>query len=464
MKIWITTETHSLFQQTVNEGACLACICPSDESFAVLVDHWDTETLQQFSDKVAQLAAKGKSFGLKIVGNISLAPVQIWSKQAQLQITKIVEVKSAFEIQFHPKEGRLRLARLATPARKTPIKIVLIDDSKTIRSLLTQIFSGDPELQVVGECADPRDADQLIEKLRPDVVTLDIHMPEMDGVTLLKQLLPKYKLPFVMVTAVSLEEGPLVLQALEVGAVDYVQKPASIDIASVGQLIREKVKAAVLAQVHYRAPAQTPAQTVPSPRLGPLDTSRVVAIGSSTGGVEALRQILTALPAETPPILITQHIPALFSKSFAERMNSLCAFPVSEAKDGDAVKPGHAYIAPGGLQMSVVKKGGQLIIAITDDPPVNRHKPSVDVLFQSVAAQVGSRAIGVILTGMGDDGARGLLKMREMGCLTLAQNEESCVVFGMPRAAIKLEAAQHVVGLDQIAGFLERTLQKSRTA
>lgn len=342
--------------------------------------------------------------------------------------------------------------------RKT--KVLIVDDSKTICQLLTRILNTDPELEVVATASLPSHVEALIEKHRPDVITLDIHMPEMNGVELLAKILPKYRIPTIMISSISMEESPQVLEALEIGAVDYIQKPSFSEIDSATPIIIEKVKAARTAKLV----ATTPMQTAEKPMSNaPLDTSRLIVIGSSTGGTEALKGILTRLPENIPPILIVQHIPPVFSKAFANRMNELCPFEVLEAKDGDEVRPNRVLIAPGAFQMSLIGRGNNLSVKVEDAPPMNRHKPSVDYLFKSVAKLKNLPPIaGVILTGMGADGADGLLELRKLGAHTIAQDEASCVVFGMPKEAIKRGAAEKIAPLLEIATLLEIWAQKKR--
>ncbi len=371
---------------------------------------------------------------------------------------------------YHPASGRLRVPKAdkvpslkpATPsvmAKRKKIRVLVVDDSDTIRKILGKLLGSDPEIEVVAMASRPSEVEGLIARHRPDVITLDIHMPEMDGVTLLKKYMARYPIPTVMITSVSLEEGPKVFEALEHGAVDYIQKPSFDQLAKVTPLIIEKVKMA--AQIQLRSKVQSSPFPAPS---GALDESRLIAIGSSTGGTEALRELLTRLPAKIPPIVIVQHIPPVFSQAFAERLNSLCPFEVIEGRDGDEVRAGRVIIAPGGFQMHLVKNGAGFKVVVTDSAPVNRHKPSVDVMFNSVAAVVGRSAVGVILTGMGADGAKGMLKMKEAGCHTIAQDEASCVVFGMPREAIKLGAAAEVRALLEIPAALQNIPSRRKAA
>lgn len=374
------------------------------------------------------------------------------------------------EIVFYAESGRLRVAldsrqneasqEPETAKIRAKTRVLIVDDSATIRKLLTNIFSSDPELEVVGATEFPKEVESLIERLKPNVITLDIHMPEMDGVSLLKQLMPKYHLPVVMITSISMEEGPKVLDALENGAVDYIQKPSFAEMSSLAPLIIEKIKIAAKSKLLIKTSDRIKQRGM----VGGLNQSQVVAIGSSTGGTEALKELLIRLPDNIPPILCVQHIPAVFSLDFAKRLNSLCPFEVKEAADGDEVRARRVLIAPGGKQMKVKKHGPKLLVSIDDSPPVNRHKPSVDVLFDSVANEIGKNAVGIILTGMGADGARGLLKMKQNGALTIAQDQESCVVFGMPREAIKLGAATEVRPLLEIPELLTKWLGKSDKA
>lgn len=327
-------------------------------------------------------------------------------------------------------------------------KVLIVDDSLTIRQLLSKIIGSDPDLEVVAMAEKPSQVEDLIKQHKPDVITLDIHMPEMDGVTLLKRLHPLYKIPTVMITSVSKEEGPQILQALEIGAVDYIQKP---EMSSLGQLqsqIRERIKAAAEAKVQKKVSVRK-AKSSGKSNLGDL-----VLIGASTGGTEAIKSVLEALPSQIPPILIVQHIPAGFSAAFAKRLNELFPFEVKEAKDGDEVKPNCVLIAPGGTQMAIVKVGPQLKVRVTDDAPVNRHKPSVDYMFNSAVKLGLDQVVAVIMTGMGADGAKGLKALKEIGCQTVAQDQSSCVVFGMPREAIALGAASYIKPLSEIGATI----------
>jgi two-component system chemotaxis response regulator CheB len=350
-------------------------------------------------------------------------------------------------------------ATLATVSTSVKKKVLIVDDSKTITRLLTNLLSKDPGLQVVAEINHPKDIEAAIQQYKPDVMTLDIHMPMMDGCAVLEKLLPKYPIPTVMISSISMEEGPAVLRALELGAVDYIQKPSFSELALVESTMIEKVKNAANSRVQRRKTYLTRRPSHVQAETASL-ASTLIAIGSSTGGTEALAELLTQLPSNIPPILIVQHIPPVFSKAFANRLNELCPFEVVEAADGDEVKCGRVLIAPGGKHMILSSRSNGFQVKIIDTPPVNRHKPSVDVLFDSVCDQLGRNSIGVILTGMGSDGAKGLLKLKQAGARTIAQDEKSCVVFGMPKEAIRLGGACEITALSDIPSQLIRWLKK----
>jgi two-component system, chemotaxis family, protein-glutamate methylesterase/glutaminase len=347
-------------------------------------------------------------------------------------------------------------------------RVLIVDDSALVRQLLTEILNGDPTIEVVGTATDPYVAREKIKALTPDVLTLDVEMPKMDGITFLANLMRLRPMAVVMVSSLTEQGADVTLQALELGAVDFVTKP-KVDLAhsleSYAEEIRAKVRMAARARV--RTPEVRPAVAhlitpkhsadVVLAKSGARHfktTDRIIAIGASTGGTEAIKDVLVAMPADAPGIVITQHIPEAFSGPFARRMNSVSAMTVYEAEDGQQILPGHAYIAPGNRHLLVARDGARFVCRLNDGPPVNRHRPSVDVLFRSVAQNVGPNAIGVILTGMGDDGARGLKEMREAGAPTLAQDELTSVVWGMPGEAVKLGAAVEIVPLDAIAARL----------
>lgn len=346
------------------------------------------------------------------------------------------------------------------------IKVLIVDDSALVRKLLTQMLGSDPDIEVVGAATDPYAAREKIKQLNPHVITLDVEMPRMDGITFLENLMRLRPMPVVMVSSLTQRGADVTLRALELGAVDFVAKP-KVDVAGTladyaDELIA-KVKAAAGARVSTRATTPRPTTLQVDPRRSAdavlpattrsrvlRTTDRIIAIGASTGGTEAIRETLAALPADAPAIVISQHIPAAFSRPFAERMNQCSAMAVCEAQDGQYILPGHVYIAPGDQHLLVERDGARYRCRLSDGPHVNRHRPSVDVMFRSVAQNVGPNAMGVILTGMGDDGARGLKEMMDAGAHTIAQDEASSVVWGMPGAAVKLGAAHQVLPLHRI--------------
>jgi two-component system chemotaxis response regulator CheB len=342
------------------------------------------------------------------------------------------------------------------------IKVLIIDDSAVIRALLTEILNEAPDIEVVGSAPDPIFAKNKIISLMPDVITLDVEMPRMDGLTFLEELMRTNPLPVVMVSSLTQKACNTTLRALELGAIDYVAKPAidiSEGLADLGSEIIRKVQIASKARVRRSTlPITPPAAsraTVPT-----LDTSRMattdklIAIGASTGGTQAITEVIMAMPESVAGIVIVQHMPPLFTKSFAVRLNDMARVQVKEAEHGDRVLRGTAYIAPGGKHMAVRRNGAMYYIELSDGPAVNYVKPAVDILFRSVALQAGRNAVGAILTGMGEDGARGLKEMREHGAVTFAQDEATSVVFGMPKKAIEMGAAERVLPLPQIARAL----------
>jgi len=349
------------------------------------------------------------------------------------------------------------------------IRVLVVDDSALVRRLLTEMLHTDPEIEVVGTAADPYIAREKIKRFHPDVLTLDVEMPRMDGLTFLRNLMRLRPMPVVMVSALTEEGADVTLQALALGAVDFVSKP-KLDVAHSLQdytaEIIAKVKMASRVRVHLLERHIAPVPAVPPkyttdailrPHYGSDDRSRVktpkhlIALGASTGGTEAIKEVLMHLPAETPGMVITQHLPEAFSGPFARRMDHLVAMTVCEAQDGQPILPGHVYIAPGNRHLLVGCDNARYVCQLHDGPPVNRHRPSVDVLFRSVAQSLGAQAIGVLLTGMGDDGARGLKEMHEAGAYTLVQDEKTSVVWGMPGQAVKLGAVDAILPLADMA-------------
>ncbi|MCB2016521.1 MAG: chemotaxis response regulator protein-glutamate methylesterase [Hydrogenophaga sp.] len=345
------------------------------------------------------------------------------------------------------------------------IKVVVVDDSALVRSLLTEIINRQPDMQCVGAASDPLVAREMIRETNPDVITLDVEMPRMDGLEFLSRLMRLRPTPVVMVSTLTEQGADITLRALEMGAVDYVAKPRIGITSGLNELagdIVDKVRIAASAHVKRLAPAPAAATSAshhssappdapraPLPRLS--TTEKIICIGASTGGTEAIREVLTPMPADSPAIVITQHMPPGFTSSFAARLDGLCRISVAEARHGERILPGHAYIAPGGKQFRIDRSGSNYVAVVEDTEPVNRHKPSVEVLFKSAARVLGPNAIGIMLTGMGADGAQAMREMKDAGAYNYVQDETSCVVFGMPRMAIQAGAAHEILPLTQIA-------------
>ena len=339
------------------------------------------------------------------------------------------------------------------------IRVVVVDDSALVRSLLAEIINRQPDMQCVGAAADPLIAREMIRDLNPDVITLDIEMPRMDGIDFLAKLMRLRPMPVVMVSTLTERGAEVTLRALELGAIDFVAKP-KIGVADGLRLLAEDItdKVRIAAKARLRKPpASAPGSSGAGARaqaptaLGRLSTEKIIFIGASTGGTEATKEVLLGLPSDTPAVMITQHMPPGFTKSYAARLNGLCRISVKEAEDGERVLPGHAYIAPGGLHLSVERSGANYIARVRDGAPVNLHRPSVEPLFLSAARAVGPNALGVMLTGMGADGANAMKVLRDAGSWNVAQDEASCVVFGMPKEAIAAGAVHEVLPLGAIA-------------
>jgi two-component system chemotaxis response regulator CheB len=374
-------------------------------------------------------------------------------------------------------------------------RVVVVDDSALVRSLLTEIINRQPDMECVGAAADPLVAREMIRNLNPDVITLDVEMPRMDGLDFLSRLMRLRPMPVVMVSTLTERGAEVTLRALELGALDFVAKPKigiTDGLKQLAEDITEKIRTASKAHIrrvvvqpvaalpqttsalgsaaaalHAETarsapprPAAAPERPAPS-SIGRLSTEKIIFIGASTGGTEATKDVLIHLPADCPAVMITQHMPPGFTKSYAARLDSLCRIRVAEARDGERVLPGHAYIAPGGFHLSVERSGANYIARVTDGDPVNRHKPSVEVLFNSAARVVGPNALAVMLTGMGADGAKAMRAMRDAGSFNIAQDEASCVVFGMPKEAIAHGAAHEVLSLNRIAA---RLIERLRSA
>jgi two-component system, chemotaxis family, protein-glutamate methylesterase/glutaminase len=334
------------------------------------------------------------------------------------------------------------------------IRVLIVDDSAIVRKILSEALSEEQDIEVVGTAPDPYVARDKIVSLAPDVLTLDIEMPRMDGLTFLQKLMQFHPLPVVVISSLAQPSCRVAVKALETGAVEVLAKPGGP--YSVGELrhgLAQKVRAAAAARVRRQAQEEPRPAAVASPPAA-MAPETILAIGASTGGTEAIAAVLSRLPQTTPATLIAQHIPPEFSRAFANRLNETCAMQVKEAEDGDALRPGLALVAPGDFHMVARKAGGRAFVNVKTGPRVCYQRPSVDVLFHSVAEAAGSKAVGVLLTGMGNDGAQGLLRMRQAGARTIAQDEASCVVFGMPREAIALGAAEQVLPLRAVPDAL----------
>ncbi|CAL61478.1 Chemotaxis response regulator protein-glutamate methylesterase [Herminiimonas arsenicoxydans] len=342
------------------------------------------------------------------------------------------------------------------------IKVLIVDDSALIRSVMKEIINSQPDMEVVGVAPDPIIARDLIKQTNPDVLTLDVEMPRMDGLDFLEKLMRLRPMPVVMVSSLTERGSEITLRALELGAIDFVTKPKmSIQsgMLEYTEMIADKIRAASKARIKARhipteAHKSTGGEALPLIRNPLTSSEKLIIIGASTGGTEAIKDFLMQMPSDCPGILITQHMPPGFTKSFAQRLDSLCKIDVKESEGGERVLPGHAYLAPGHSHLQLVRSGANYMTQLDQGPPVNRHRPSVDVLFHSAAVHAGKNAVGVILTGMGKDGALGMLEMKNAGAYNFAQDEASCVVFGMPREAIAVGATHEVGSLNALPGIV----------
>ena len=342
------------------------------------------------------------------------------------------------------------------------IKVLIVDDSALIRSVMTEIIKSQPDMEVVGVAPDPLVARELIKQTNPDVLTLDVEMPRMDGLDFLEKLMRLRTMPVIMVSSLTEYGSEITLRALELGALDYITKPKMAiksGMLDYADLLADKIRTAYSAKSNIAYHAKLAKQKQPSqvlPVVGNrfLSSEKLIIIGASTGGTEAIKEFLIQMPSDCPGILITQHMPEGFTTSFAQRLDRLCKINVVESSGGERILPGHAYLAPGHSHMRLAKSGANYVTELDQAPPVNRHRPSVDVLFKSAAQFAGKNAIGIILTGMGKDGAVGLLEMKNAGAQNFAQDESSCVVFGMPKEAIAIGAVHEVAPLSQLAGLV----------
>ena len=355
------------------------------------------------------------------------------------------------------------------------IKVLVVDDSALIRKLLTEMLSQDKDIEVVGTASDPLIARNKIKKLNPDVLTLDIEMPRMDGIAFLSNLMRLRPMPVVMISTLTEKGAPITLEALELGAVDYVAKPQDGKaLSKYAEEIVSKVKTAAMANVKNRTSRQVPPTPKVEKNAPPVPTQSqiistsnirsnfVVAIGASTGGTEAIREVLLDVPKECPPIVVVQHIPGAFSLSFAERLNRQCEPNVIQVTNGEVIQPGNVYLAPGDDHMYLLRHGSNVSCHLNKKPPVNRHRPSVEVLFDSVAEVIGKNCLAIMLTGMGADGCEGMLKIKQKGGDTIAQDEASSVVWGMPGAVVEMGAANKVLPLHKIAEYIMKSATRTK--
>jgi len=355
-----------------------------------------------------------------------------------------------------------------------PVKVLIVDDSELIRSLLTSILSSDPKISVVGTAADPLEAREKIKLLNPDVITLDIEMPRMDGITFLKNLMRLRPTPVIMISTLTEQGAEITLEALDIGAIDFVTKPRvnkADSLLELSQIICDKVKYAAQVNLENFTTGGSQISAAVKPRasfdvaLKGNKNADIIAIGASTGGTVAIKEVLSNLPPQMPPIVMVQHMPESFTASFADRLNKTCPLTVLELnRSGTVLEPGHAYLARGSHHMKVSVRGNDLIAVLDDSGPVNGHRPSVNVLFDSVAKINGIRAVGALLTGMGSDGATGLGRLKQQGAITIAQDETSSVVWGMPRVAIRAGAADVVLPLNKIGDYLVKVCFSGQSA
>lgn len=350
---------------------------------------------------------------------------------------------------------------LSNPAVNRPltnraIRVIVVDDSAIVRKVFSQELSKEPDIEVVGTAPDPYVAREKIVTLKPDVVTLDIEMPRMDGITFLKKLMQYYPLPVIIVSSLTPKGSKLALEALFIGALEVISKPsAAYSVGDMSIQLAEKIRA--VHNIRVIARKKTPEDAISTLQLNSralaATTNKLIAIGASTGGTEAIKKVVTRLPATSPGVLVVQHMPAQFTTTFAERLNTLCEMEVKEAEDGDTIHNGKILIAPGNYHMLLRRSGARYYVQVKNGPMVNHQRPAVDVLFKSVAKYAGANALGIILTGMGGDGASGMAAMKEAGSVNIAQDENSCVVYGMPREAVRLGVVDHIEDIDKIAAL-----------
>lgn len=405
--------------------------------------------------------------------NIAIAREILGSLRIPI-VAKSIGGNKGRKLRFNTATGRVHYQTLAktevaaapVPTKGRPFKVLVVDDSRSIREILTRMIESDSEFKVIGRACDAFEAQDMIKKERPDIITLDIRMPKMDGISFLESYIKSDFIPTIMITALTEEDSDAIFRALEMGAFHYLKKPHLSDIDSLSSELHQILRAAIKrgANSKFKAICHSYAKDVLplASSSYPSVEDALILMGASTGGTEALKEILTKLPREIPPILVVQHIPAPFAVAFAARLDELCCPKVQIATDGMKMLAGNIYVAPGGFQMGVSAQGsGKLIIKITDDPPLNRFKPSVDYLFEAATRVNVKKIVAILLTGMGDDGARGMKALRKMGATTIAQDEKTSAVYGMPKVAFELGAVDKVAALDDIPKFLFAALKKT---
>ena len=432
-----------------------------------LIDYWSLsasrEALRELPQEIVQSALNRNSNVAKIIAPKGFErEIFSWSRKLKMALEiNVYEPALGLEVLYAPGSKKIKFAgtleSINVETQLQKVKVLIVDDSKVIRSLLKEALSSNEKFEVIAETGQPLDVANLIKKHQPDVMTLDINMPQMSGVELIETLGRENLPATVVVSSLNMNEGTLVMRALENGAFDYIQKPTLEARAEFTEQLLEKLILAANSKVQLKRRVISG----PSLRQAKLETDGLIVIGASTGGTEAVKAVLRHLPKNIPPILIVQHIPPVFSRAFADSLDSMCEFDVKEAEDGDKLEPGRAYVAPGGMQMRLKKDSrNSYSLSITKGEKISGHSPSVDCLFSSVAQTYQGKAIALLLTGMGADGAKGLLNLKQKNVFTVAQNEETCVVFGMPKQAIKLNATQKVIGLHEMAHEISNYFRK----
>jgi two-component system chemotaxis response regulator CheB len=464
--VWYSNANGSWLVE-LKQGSVFISGYASDGSFqAVSVSDFSKaiECIEELVEKFPEL----KSDIRVVASSVILGKIRRELAKKEVEVSKSVIRHADFSVKFDSNAGKIQVSQ-ETVNSIAPIgigakdhfggrkmRVLIVDDSDVIGTLLKKVVESDSQMMVVGICPNPLKAESMIEDLKPDLITMDIYMPEIDGVELVRRIYPKYKIPIVMISSVSKEEGPMVLEAMDLGAFDYIQKPSLRPISELSEMIVPRLKAAASS-----VPPSLIRNDIPPPKVaGSWRSDRVIAIGSSTGGTEALKRLFNAFPDEIPPVVVAQHIPPVFSDALAKRLNSYVKFEVREAKNGDLLARNVVLIAPGGSDMRIVKSPAGLAVEILPPNGQFRHHPCVDFLFESVAEVCQSAAVGVILTGMGSDGALGMKAMKDAGIWNIAQDESSSVVFGMPKEAVAKGGVEDVAHLDDIAARMDIKLKK----